>query len=183
MNYYFVNQYPDELYHFGVKGMKWGIRKQRPVGNGLRRRSSWSQASQMARQANDQRRQAWKRSNVRNLSSQERRIRRKTRVAQGALIVAGTAMMTASAVWAAKNTNVGRKGVAAVSRMMVKARRYHHQNNTIRNYKRLNNSMYRRYGGDRQLVKRENADFRNLVRSVGRENPTYFDTVGRRIRR
>ena len=25
--------YTDELYHFGVKGMKWGVRKDRPHGS------------------------------------------------------------------------------------------------------------------------------------------------------
>lgn len=29
MNYYIANLYPNELYHYGVKGMRWGVRKQR----------------------------------------------------------------------------------------------------------------------------------------------------------
>ena len=105
-NYYIRYEYPDELYHYGVRGMKWGIRKQRPVGNGMRRRSSWSQARQMAKTANAQRRHDWKRSNVKNLSAHEQKIRRRTKVARGALIVAGTAMMGVAAYKAAQNPGV-----------------------------------------------------------------------------
>ena len=37
MNYYIITERPDELYHYGVKGMKWGVRKQRSLKGGLHR--------------------------------------------------------------------------------------------------------------------------------------------------
>lgn len=39
MNYYFSEPREDELYHYGVRGMKWGVRKQQPISVGRRRSS------------------------------------------------------------------------------------------------------------------------------------------------
>lgn len=40
MTYYAVTDDPNELAHFGIKGMKWGVRHDRPRHSGSRRRSA-----------------------------------------------------------------------------------------------------------------------------------------------
>ena len=42
----------DVLYHAGVKGMKWGVRKQRPTGGGIRARVGSALANQHERGQN-----------------------------------------------------------------------------------------------------------------------------------
>ena len=101
MNYRIT--YSDELYHHGVKGMRWGFRKQRPTGNGIRR-TSWSQANQMARSA----RQQYKIDRHRTTYStpeQARRVKR-LKVARTALIIAGSAMMGVAAYKAVRDPSV-----------------------------------------------------------------------------
>lgn len=155
--------YSDELYHFGIKGMKWGVRKQRPIGNGIRR-TSWSQASQMARSA----RQQYKVDKHRTTYStpeQARRVRR-LKVARGAAIVVGSASMLAAGYLAATRTKTGRRGMAAVAKMYAKY-------DTNRNI----NRMVRAYA--RSSTPAEVADYKKLIQAVRAENPNYFRTIRR----
>lgn len=153
MGVYYV-QKPDELYHFGVKGMRWGHRKQRPVGPG---RSSWGMARQMARDANAQRRQNWKRSNVKNLSAHEQKIRRRTKVARAALIVAGSAMMGVAAYKAARDPGMRKyavyvknklSGAAANGRRTI-ATNYYKASNIARNARKIAGTPMRMIGQSR----------------------------------
>ena len=86
MIYYMQN--PDELCHYGVKGMKWGIRKQRPlIGTPRQRRAVYPS------------------------SMQNRKISRRRKVVRGAAVVAGTALAAYGGYRLSKvlNTPAGQK--------------------------------------------------------------------------
>ncbi len=44
--YYAVERSPEYLMHFGIRGMKWGIRKQKPIGNGRPHSAAYNKAQQ-----------------------------------------------------------------------------------------------------------------------------------------
>ena len=44
-------QYPDYLMHYGIKGMKWGVRKQRVASGKMNRRSAKNSMSEADRKA------------------------------------------------------------------------------------------------------------------------------------
>ena len=69
MGVYYI-QKPDELYHYGVKGMKWGVRKQSPMIGMPRRRRVIGVSP-----------------------NRQQKISRRRKVARGAAIVAGTALV------------------------------------------------------------------------------------------
>lgn len=146
--------YPDELYHYGVKGMRWGYRKQRPVGPG---RSSWGMARQMAREVNVQRQQNWKRSNAQNLSAHEQKMRRRAKVARAALIVAGSAMMGVAVHKAVRDPKMRKyvvyaknklSGAATNGRRTITAN-YYKASNIARNARKIAGTPMRMIGQSR----------------------------------
>ena len=50
MNYYFVEPREDELYHYGVKGMKWGVRKVDYNTSGLKSDNVYRKINDLERQ-------------------------------------------------------------------------------------------------------------------------------------
>lgn len=106
----------NELYHYGVLGMKWGKRKARPVSEDYKRAHSKTKISEMSDA------ELRSRNNRLQMEKQYKDLTRKTNVGKKAFdaFVKGAGMITAATVAYGTYKKVGTKALDAIGDWVVK---------------------------------------------------------------
>lgn len=114
----------------------------------------------MARDANAYRKHDWSRSNVKNLSPYEQKVRRRTKIASGALIVASTAAMAYSIYRISNDSTLrgyARNGINAIKKM-------NHDYRNQKFYTRSINQYAKQHPGDLNALMNYSEGVRKIMK-------------------